>query len=144
MKKTTLILLSTLALLLIVLGVAYAQKSSTSASVVNNTPTPTVSTPTTNDTASTPVSTTPTTQPTTPSGYTLAIVATHNNASSCWTAINGNVYDVTAWINQHPGGSQPILSLCGTDGSAAFNAQHGGERRPANELAGFRIGALAN
>jgi len=79
-----------------------------------------------------------------PSGsYTLAQVATHNNASSCWTAINGNVYDVTTWINQHPGGRAPILSLCGTDGSAAFNGQHGGQARPAAELATFKIGTLA-
>lgn len=74
--------------------------------------------------------------------YTLAQVATHNSAQSCWTAINGGVYDVTAWVSQHPGGAQAILSLCGTDGSSAFNGQHGGERRPAQELAGFKIGTL--
>jgi cytochrome b involved in lipid metabolism len=74
--------------------------------------------------------------------YTLAQVAMHNKASSCWTAINGSVYDVTTWINQHPGGPGPILSLCGTDGSAAFNGQHGGQARPAAELATFKIGTL--
>lgn len=79
----------------------------------------------------------------TPSGYTLAEVAKHNNSSSCWTAINGSVYDVTSWIKQHPGGQQAILSLCGKDGSSAFNGQHGGQARPASELAGFRIGSLA-
>ena len=75
--------------------------------------------------------------------YTMANVAKHNSASSCWTTINGGVYDVTAWINQHPGGRQAILSLCGTDGSAAFNDQHGGQRRPESELASFKIGTLA-
>ena len=77
-------------------------------------------------------------------GYTLAEVATHNSGASCWTAINGEVYDVTPFIDQHPGGSGAILSLCGIDGSEAFNNQHGGQRRPANELAGFKIGALKN
>lgn len=76
------------------------------------------------------------------SGYTLADVAQHNSASSCWTAINGNVYDVTNWINQHPGGPQRILNLCGTDGSSAFNNQHGGQARPESELATFLIGKL--
>jgi cytochrome b involved in lipid metabolism len=80
---------------------------------------------------------------TTPTSYTMAQVAMHANASSCWTAINGNVYDVTTWINKHPGGAQAVLSLCGKDGSAAFDDQHGGQRRPENELEGFKIGALA-
>ncbi len=74
--------------------------------------------------------------------YTMAEVAKHATASSCWTAINGKVYDVTRWISRHPGGQRAILSLCGTDGSAAFNGQHGGQSRPAAELAGFRIGSL--
>lgn len=74
--------------------------------------------------------------------YTLSVVATHNSQLSCWTTINGGVYDVTSWIGQHPGGEQAILGLCGKDGSAAFNGQHGGEKRPASELASFKIGTL--
>ncbi len=75
--------------------------------------------------------------------YTLAQISTHRDASSCWTTINGGVYDVTTWINQHPGGPEAILSLCGKDGSDAFNGQHGGQARPASELATFKIGILA-
>ena len=86
-------------------------------------------------------SSTPTTQA--PGTYTMAQIATHNSASSCWATIDGGVYDLTNWINQHPGGPEHILSLCGTDGSTAFNDQHGGESRPANELATFKIGTLA-
>lgn len=74
--------------------------------------------------------------------YTLVEVGQHADASSCWAAINGKVYDLTQWINQHPGGPDKILSICGTDGSAAFNRQHGGESRPANELTNFYIGVL--
>ena len=74
--------------------------------------------------------------------YTLAQVAAHNNKSNCWTTINGGVYNVTSWIGEHPGGAQAIISLCGIDGSDAYNGQHGGERRPANELASFKIGIL--
>lgn len=77
-----------------------------------------------------------------PGTYTLADVALHDNGTSCWSAINGDVYDLTSWINQHPGGGGTILIICGKDGSAAFNNQHGGQRRPANELAGFQIGTL--
>lgn len=74
--------------------------------------------------------------------YTLTDVATHNSETSCWTAINGKVYDVTSWIAQHPGGPDHIIQLCGTDGSAAFNGQHSGQAQPANELATFYIGDL--
>jgi cytochrome b involved in lipid metabolism len=74
--------------------------------------------------------------------FTLAQVATHGNASSCWSAINGKVYNLTSWISQHPGGPEHILSICGTDGSSAFNAQHGTQSRPASELATFYIGTL--
>ncbi len=92
-----------------------------------------------------PAPTTPPPAPTsgtTTKSYTLAEVAVHKDSKSCWTAINGGVYDVTAWISQHPGGSGPILALCGKDGSSAFDNQHGGQRRPEQELAGFKIGTL--
>lgn len=80
----------------------------------------------------------------TASPYTMKAVATHSGAASCWSAVNGKVYDLTSWISQHPGGAERILSICGKDGSAAFNDQHGGQRRPENELAGFLLGDLSN
>lgn len=81
--------------------------------------------------------------PATSGGITLADIAKHSDAQSCWSAINGNVYDLTSWIPQHPGGPQAILSICGIDGSGAFNAMHGGRPRQAMILAGFKIGTLA-
>lgn len=77
-----------------------------------------------------------------PAGYTMDDVAAHDSEASCWAAIDGNVYDLTEWIGQHPGGSQRILPLCGTDATAAFSAQHGGQARPASELATFFLGPL--
>lgn len=73
----------------------------------------------------------------------MAQVAQHGDASSCWAAINGQVYDLTSWISQHPGGSGHILKLCGSDGSAAFNAQHQGQSAPEAQLTRFRLGPLA-
>lgn len=74
--------------------------------------------------------------------YSMAEVAKHAGASSCWTAINGNVYDLTKWVNQHPGGPQVILGICGKDGTAAFTAQHGGQKNPEQILKGFLLGPL--
>lgn len=77
-----------------------------------------------------------------PTGFTLSDVENHNSSSNCWTAVYGNVYDVTSFIKQHPGGSREIISLCGRDGTGDFDDQHGGERRANAELANYKIGTL--
>ncbi len=103
------------------------------------TPTTTYQTPTTQNPAPTP---TPVAT-STPSGITMAQVATHNSKASCWSAIGGFVYDLTSWIPYHPGGEQAILSLCGIDGTTKFNGKHGNDSRAKGVLAGFKIGILA-
>ncbi len=75
---------------------------------------------------------------------TMKDVAANNTAKSCWSAIDGNVYDLTRWINSHPGGASAITFLCGTDGSKAFAAQHAGEGKPTSRLAGFFLGPLSS
>jgi cytochrome b involved in lipid metabolism len=69
-------------------------------------------------------------------------IAKHGDTASCWTAINANVYDVTDFVNRHPGGAQRIISLCGVDGSFLFNRQHGGSSYVAGILALYKIGVL--
>ena len=43
--------------------------------------------------------------------FTQADIATHKDATSCYTSISGGVYDLTAWINMHPGGKDKINIL---------------------------------
>lgn len=74
--------------------------------------------------------------------FSINDVATHSTSESCYAAVNGFVYDLTAWIRQHPGGEANILKLCGTDGTAAFTKKHGMNERAKNTLEGFRIGIL--
>lgn len=78
-----------------------------------------------------------------PAGYTLAMVSENDSESSCWSAINGNVYDLTDWINSHPGGPSRILSLCGSDGSASFNSMHEGQSNPESRLQSYLLGPLS-
>jgi len=73
---------------------------------------------------------------------TMSEVATHAVAADCWSAVNGKVYDLTQWIDKHPGGPVVIEALCGKDGSAGFNNQHQGEGDPAEELKRYLIGTL--
>lgn len=75
--------------------------------------------------------------------FTMAEVQQHNSVSSCYTVVNGSVYDVTPWISKHPGGEKAIASMCGKDASAAYDRQHNTQARPASELASFKIGTLA-
>ena len=100
------------------------------------------------------VATTPSTKPTTTTtptapttttggGITLTTIAKHNSRTSCWSAVGNNVYDLTSWIPNHPGGEGAILSMCGIDGSSGYNGQHGGSSKVARILGGFKIGTLA-
>jgi cytochrome b involved in lipid metabolism len=74
--------------------------------------------------------------------YTMEEIAKHNSKESCWTVIRGEVYDLTNWINKHPGGADKILKICGKDGTDLFIKQHGGKEKPEKILEGFEIGAL--
>lgn len=66
--------------------------------------------------------------PTSPamSSYTLAQVMQHRDKTSCWMAIEGQVYDVTPFIAGafHPGGDMILLG-CGKDATSLFNARPG-------------------
>jgi hypothetical protein len=77
------------------------------------------------------------------SGYTIAQVSANNSAKSCWAVVEGSVYNLTAWINSHPGGSGAILSLCGTEATSSFKGRHGNQSRPAAQLSGYLLGPLA-
>jgi hypothetical protein len=98
------------------------------------TPTPTPSAAATSTPAPTPAPT--------KTGYTMAQVRANNSASNCWSVIDDSVYDLTKWINSHPGGSGAIVGLCGTDGSSSFNARHGGQSSPKSTLAGYLLGPI--
>ena len=120
------------------------------APTVSATPTPTpkttptvIATPTPTPVVTPTPTATPTPTPTpTVAGFTMTQVRANNTARSCWTVIDGVVYDLTKWISNHPGGSGAILFLCGTDGTNAFSAQHQNQARPAIRLDTYRLGPL--
>jgi len=74
--------------------------------------------------------------------YSLKEVETHNSKESCWSIIRKSVYDLTSWINRHPGGEKAILSICGKDGTQFFENQHGGAEKPEKILSQFEIGKI--
>lgn len=81
------------------------------------------------------------TAPSTVAGvYNSFDLSQHASSKSCWSAVSGNVYDLTKWIPLHPGGQSVIDAICGRDGTASFNGQHAGAGKPADELAKYKIG----
>ncbi|GLU00755.1 hypothetical protein SLE2022_181000 [Rubroshorea leprosula] len=50
----------------------------------------------------------------------------HDELGDLWISIQGKVYDVSSWANEHPGGDGPLLSLAGQDVTDAFIAYHPG------------------
>ncbi|PWY85092.1 hypothetical protein BO70DRAFT_428641 [Aspergillus heteromorphus CBS 117.55] len=52
--------------------------------------------------------------------YTLAEVAQHNRKGDIWVAIHGQVFDITEYLQDHPGGADVLIETAGTDATAAF------------------------
>ncbi|QCE03930.1 cytochrome b5, seed isoform-like [Vigna unguiculata] len=53
--------------------------------------------------------------------FTLSEVSQHNNAKDCWLVIHGKVYNVTKFLEDHPGGDDVLLSSTGKDASNDFD-----------------------
>jgi cytochrome b involved in lipid metabolism len=71
-------------------------------------------------------------------------VAKHNTRSDCWSIVKGKVYNLTSYVQSHPGGSSVIANICGKDGSGAFSNQHGVQSKPNNTLDGFLLGTVGS
>ncbi|KAF7312632.1 Glyoxylate dehydrogenase [Mycena indigotica] len=51
-------------------------------------------------------------------------VAAHASRESCWIIVHGKVYDVTDFLDEHPGGSKIILKYAGKDATEAYDPIH--------------------
>eukprot|EP00591_Stephanopyxis_turris_P004924 CAMPEP_0195510808 /NCGR_PEP_ID=MMETSP0794_2-20130614/3344_1 /TAXON_ID=515487 /ORGANISM="Stephanopyxis turris, Strain CCMP 815" /LENGTH=1256 /DNA_ID=CAMNT_0040638299 /DNA_START=317 /DNA_END=4087 /DNA_ORIENTATION=+ len=54
----------------------------------------------------------------------IEVLEQHNTNDDCWVAINGEVYDLTEFAEEHPPGPDSILELAGMDGTEAFLTVH--------------------
>lgn len=48
----------------------------------------------------------------------------HTTRNSCWIVLKGEVYDVTRYLREHPGGSSIILENSGKECIELFQAIH--------------------
>ncbi|KAG5573795.1 hypothetical protein H5410_063561 [Solanum commersonii] len=57
-------------------------------------------------------------------------VSLHNNPKDCWVIVNAKAYNVTNFLNDHPGGEEVLLAAAGKDASEEFEeAGHGSAAR---------------
>lgn len=59
-------------------------------------------------------------------GIPLSEVNQHITPHDCWVALNGKVYDLSEFMDRHPGGPTTILAWAGKDASKFFNEIHKG------------------
>lgn len=79
--------------------------------------------------------------------YSSSEVSAHNSTTDCWLIINNNVYDVTSFLAEHPGGASTIIPYCGKEATKAFDTQDRGSRgghssNAASMLTNYQIGTL--
>ncbi|KAL5208730.1 hypothetical protein ABZP36_033165 [Zizania latifolia] len=53
--------------------------------------------------------------------YSFKEVREHNERKDCWLIIAGKVYDVSPFMEEHPGGDEVLLACTGKDATADFN-----------------------
>jgi fatty acid desaturase len=75
--------------------------------------------------------------------FTWAEVARHVTEDSAWMVIRGKVYDVTEWLDRHPGGKEHLLLACGREATDVFESYHPLNReKAALMLPGMEIGTV--
>ncbi|KAI5897639.1 uncharacterized protein SCHCODRAFT_02609854 [Schizophyllum commune H4-8] len=74
--------------------------------------------------------------------WTLEEVKKHNTRESCWVIIKNKVYDVTSFLNDHPGGAAIILKYAGRDATAAYEPIHPADALEKNLPASAHLGPV--
>lgn len=54
-------------------------------------------------------------------------LARHKSRESCWLAVHGKVYNVTPFLDEHPGGAGLLLKSSGGDATSAYESIHNPE-----------------
>lgn len=77
--------------------------------------------------------------------YTRAEVAQHNKKEDCWVIFDKKVYNITEFIEDHPGGEDVVLEYAGKDVTAIMkdSLSHVHSRSAYSMLIDFHIGSLA-
>ena len=75
--------------------------------------------------------------------YTWQQVAAHNTVDSCWVYCHSSVYDITTWLDRHPGGRDLLLLSAGRDVTDLLPSYHPFTDAPQRVLSKYLIGQLS-
>ncbi|KAI1864107.1 uncharacterized protein JN550_009127 [Neoarthrinium moseri] len=75
--------------------------------------------------------------------FTPSRLRHHDNPSDgMYTAIHGYVYDLTGYVDYHPGGLNILKDVCGRDGTSLFDKYHSSNLLAEEDYAALRIGRV--
>ena len=76
--------------------------------------------------------------------FTQEEVSRHDTIDDCWVIYNGFVYDITIFLEKHPGGAELILDKGGKDISDLFDDEnfHKHSSAAQNLIRNYKIGIL--
>ncbi|XP_023266628.1 cytochrome b5-like [Seriola lalandi dorsalis] len=52
--------------------------------------------------------------------YTLEEIRLHNMSNDTWLIVHDKVYDITSFLEEHPGGEEVLLEQAGADATESF------------------------
>ncbi|KAI8149792.1 cytochrome b5 [Fennellomyces sp. T-0311] len=74
--------------------------------------------------------------------YSSADVAKHNTKNDLWVVIHNKVYDITEFVQEHPGGEEVLIDEAGKDATEAFEDIGHSEEAREFYLTKYEIGEL--
>lgn len=75
--------------------------------------------------------------------YTRAQVQSEASTTAVLTIISGSVYDLTGFLEEHPGGSSVVMAYVGKDATGAFDAI-GHSNSAHTWMKDFKVGELSD
>lgn len=76
---------------------------------------------------------------------TVEEVARHSSEQDCWMVISGTVYDISAYVPEHPSKPSILLPWCGKEATQAYQTKTKGRTHSPQadqQLAQFAIGFI--
>ncbi|MCO5249469.1 MAG: fatty acid desaturase [Chitinophagales bacterium] len=76
--------------------------------------------------------------------YSRNEILQHNQIDDCWIVLFNKVYDITNFLDKHPGGAEILMTRAGEDATSFFQTRHGvTSSRELKHLEKYQIGVLS-
>jgi len=76
--------------------------------------------------------------------YSWTELAKHCTEDDMWICVDGKIYDISKWVNLHPGGKEVLMLGAGRDCTNLFESYHPMTDKPNLLLQKYEIGVLSS